>query len=59
MGYDGGPSGVATPGGTVTRGPVCPTVVLLVPLTVDVYTGKLCAAVSATRVRLLKKCAIY
>ena len=32
--------------------------VLFVPLTGGPYTGKLCAAVSATRVRLLQKCAI-
>ena len=51
-------SGPATPGWSVVNGPFRLTVVSTVPLTGDAYTGKLCAAVSATRVRLLQKCAI-
>ena len=58
VGYSGELSGLVTPGWTVTRGPSNLFVVVLVPLTIGVYTGKLCAAVSATRVRLLRKCAI-
>ncbi len=56
--HDGGWSGPITPGRTVTHGLFTKVVVVLVPLTVGGYTGKLCAAVSATRVRLLQKCAI-
>jgi hypothetical protein len=51
-------SGSVTLGWTVFRGPLRSVVEILGLLTVGVYTGKLCAAVSATRVRLLQKYAI-
>jgi hypothetical protein len=56
--YVGERSGAVIPGWTVVRGQFGEAEVVGVPLTVGVYTGKLCAAVSATRVRLLQKCAI-